>query len=137
MTTPVLLNPNTLNPQALKPQVKPQSGTNQIGGSALNRPYTIVLEGVINADSASFFQKAVGSVGGYSEVVLDFTRVIRINSMGIALLLKTLRELRYLNKRVSIFGANKMTMMLFKMMGVTQHATIIDQPSLPNQLAPA
>ncbi|RCS59505.1 STAS domain-containing protein [Parvibium lacunae] len=95
----------------------------------MSKPYTILLQGVISAESASFFQKAVASVGGYSEVVFDFSQVIRINSMGIALLLKTLRELRYLNKKVAIFGANKMTMMLFKMMGVTQHATILDAPS--------
>ncbi|MGD0584945.1 MAG: STAS domain-containing protein [Oryzomonas sp.] len=52
-------------------------------------------------------------------VVLDFSGTGRINSMGVALLLRSIKSLKAeKNAEVSIQGANKINTMLFKMTGI-------------------
>jgi anti-anti-sigma regulatory factor len=81
------------------------------------------LEGTIDAQSETFF-KALPAKVRHSEVRFDFTRAGRINSMGIALLLRCFKEIRQ-EKRAEILleGLNPMTAMLFKMTGVFLLAT--------------
>jgi anti-anti-sigma regulatory factor len=52
-------------------------------------------------------------------VVLDFSGTCRINSMGVAILLRSIKSLKTeKNAEVSIQGANKINDMLFKMTGI-------------------
>ncbi len=52
-------------------------------------------------------------------VQLDFSNVGRINSMGIALLLRTIKSLKSEKQaEVQISGLNQMNSMLFKMTGI-------------------
>lgn len=89
------------------------------------RVLTVRMQGVIGIHSAEFIQKQmVEASTGMTELLLDFSPVERINSMGIALLLKALRELKFRNKKVVIMGANRTTLMLFRMMGMTHYASI-------------
>jgi len=60
-----------------------------------------------------------------SSIRLDFYKVDRINSMGIALLLKALKELKQSGKSVEIAGANEMIRVSFKMMGINSWATLL------------
>jgi anti-anti-sigma regulatory factor len=81
------------------------------------------LEGTIDAQSEPFF-KALPSKVQHSLVRFDFTRAGRINSMGIALLLRCFKEIRQ-GKQAEILleGLSPMTTMLFKMTGVFLLAT--------------
>ena len=52
-------------------------------------------------------------------VVLDFSETGRINSMGVAILLRSIKSLKAeKNAEISIQGANKTNAMLFKMTGI-------------------
>ena len=52
-------------------------------------------------------------------VVLDFSGTGRINSMGVALLLRSIKSLKAeKNAEISIQGASKTNAMLFKMTGI-------------------
>ena len=74
--------------------------------------------------SRAEFQQLLQNVGVAGSVRLDFSQVTRINSMGIALLLKALKELRHSGKRIRLTGANRMTATLFKMMGLGHWAEL-------------
>lgn len=57
-------------------------------------------------------------------VTIDFSKAGRINSMGIALLLRCLKAIREDKKaEITLNGLNQMTVMLFKMTGVFLLAT--------------
>jgi anti-anti-sigma factor len=82
------------------------------------------FHGVIGAESQHEISQLVLAVGKHPVVLLDFSTVVRINSMGVALLLKALKELKQHGKQIQITGTNKMTQMLFRMMGISNWATI-------------
>ena len=82
------------------------------------------FNGIVSAESAGLLKELIQQAGAVSEVHLDFSRMSRINSMGIALLLKAMKELKYQGKKIHLRGANKMTLTLFKMMGINAWATI-------------
>jgi len=78
----------------------------------------VELSGIIDAqaeNACAAIQKQISS----SMVILDFSKVGRVNSMGIALLLRCLKYLK--NERnigVHLQGMNQMNAMLCKMRGV-------------------
>ncbi len=82
------------------------------------------LEGVISAESRPTFTNLMQTADAFKEIYLDFSQVTRINSMGLALLLKVLKECQMRNKNVHIKGANKMIQTLFKMTGVNTLASL-------------
>ena len=82
------------------------------------------FNGIVSAESAPLLKELVEQASPVSEVHLDFSRMSRINSMGIALLLKALKEMKYQGKKIHLRGANKMTLTLFKMMGINTWATV-------------
>jgi anti-anti-sigma regulatory factor len=83
------------------------------------------LEGTIDAQSELFFKTLPAKVR-HPQVRFDFTRAGRINSMGIALLLRCFKEIKQ-GKQAEILleGLNPMNAMLFKMTGVFLLATSV------------
>jgi anti-anti-sigma regulatory factor len=81
------------------------------------------LEGTIDARSEPFFRELPRKVR-HSQVRFDFSRAGRINSMGIALLLRCFKEIRQ-GKQAEILleGLSPTNAMLFKMTGVFLLAT--------------
>jgi len=78
----------------------------------------VFLSGAIDNQAASSFNELQKRVNGPS-LVLDFSDVGRINSMGIALILRCLKQLvRENNFAVYIRGVNQINGMLFKMSGI-------------------
>ncbi len=76
------------------------------------------LSGIIDNQAESSFSALQRHVSG-SSLVLDFSEVGRINSMGIALILRCLKHLtRERNLQVQIRGVNQINGMLFKMSGI-------------------
>jgi anti-anti-sigma factor len=86
---------------------------------------TYQFKGVLSAESQDEFRQMVEAARSGSSIRLDFSRVDRINSMGIALLLKALKELKQAGKAVEIAGANDMIQASFKMMGISSWATLM------------
>jgi anti-anti-sigma factor len=86
---------------------------------------TYQFKGVLSAESQDEFRQMVEAARSGSSIRLDFSRVDRINSMGIALLLKALKELKQAGKAVEIAGANDMIQASFKMMGIGSWATLM------------
>ena len=81
------------------------------------------LEGAIDAHSEAFFKKLPAQVRN-TQVRFDFTRAGRINSMGIALLLRCFKEIRQAKQaEILLEGLSPMHTMLFKMTGVFLLAT--------------
>lgn len=93
--------------------IKPQS-----------QEYFYQFRGVISAESQDEFRQLVLAAQHSRVIRLDFARVSRINSMGVALFLKCLKELRQGGRQIHICGASKMTATLFKMMGIASWATL-------------
>jgi anti-anti-sigma factor len=82
------------------------------------------FKGVLSAESQNDFKQMTESAKSAQSISLDFSKVDRINSMGIALLLKALKELKQSGKSVEIVGANEMIQVSFKMMGINSWATV-------------
>lgn len=90
----------------------------------LDKEYFYQFRGIISAENQAEFKQLIINSQGSRHIRLDFAHVTRINSMGVALFLKCLKELKQEGKVIHISGANKMTGMLFKMMGIGNWATI-------------
>jgi len=76
------------------------------------------LEGTIDAQSEGYFKDLPAKVR-FSLVRFDFAKAGRINSMGIALLLRCFKDIREKNKaEILLEGLSPMHTMLFKMTGV-------------------
>jgi anti-anti-sigma factor len=86
------------------------------------------LQGIIDAHADQHLEAVVSNVSA-STVHLDFSGVGRINSMGIALLLRSIKSLKAEKKAdVQISGLNQINSMLFKMTGVFLLARELKQP---------
>lgn len=78
----------------------------------------LFLSGAIDNQAEPLFGELQKRVSGLS-LILDFSDVGRINSMGIALILRCLKHLtRERNLQVQIRGVNQINGMLFKMSGI-------------------
>ena len=76
------------------------------------------LSGIIDNEAEPSFGELQKQVSGPA-LVLDFSDVGRVNSMGIALILRCLKHLtRERNLEVQIRGVNQINGMLFKMSGI-------------------
>ena len=90
--------------------------------NALPHDY-FALEGTIDAQSETFFKGLPAQVR-HPLVRFDFARAGRINSMGIALLLRCFKEIRQARQaEIVLEGLSPMNTMLFKMTGVFLLAT--------------
>lgn len=79
---------------------------------------TVLFHGNIDSHADSHFEELSKKI--YKKmVVFDFSSAGRINSMGIALLLRSIKNLKTeKDAQVSIQGANQINAMLFKMTGI-------------------
>lgn len=85
--------------------------------------HAVRLYGIIDVNAEQHFKQLLGQVDG-SDVRIDFSNVDRINSMGVALLLRALKMLKTEKKAsVRISGLNQLNSMLLKMSGVFLLAT--------------
>ena len=77
-----------------------------------------IFHGNIDAHASNYFQSLPENVVN-TQVKLDFSQVGRINSMGIALLLRCCKKIRDEKKaEIMLTGVNTMHAMLFKTTGV-------------------
>lgn len=89
-------------------------------------PAILRLKGVIDGDAKEALEQ-LRTIQG--EVILDFSGVQRVNSMGLALLLSVFRDLCGQGARLKATGMNRMTAMLFKMTGVNQYLVSDPDPA--------
>lgn len=83
----------------------------------------VKLSGTIDYEAGNFLEELADKVVR-PKIRFDFSRVGRINSMGIAYLLRCFKKLRDDKKtEISLTGLNSMHTMLFKMTGVFFLAT--------------
>jgi len=83
----------------------------------------VTLSGTIDYDAGNYLEELPGKVER-SKIRIDFKEVGRINSMGIAFLLRCFKKIRDENKaEISLTGLNSMHSMLFKMTGIFFLAT--------------
>ena len=81
------------------------------------------IEGTIDSQSEQLL-KAIPAKVRHSQVTFDFSAAGRINSMGIALLLRCFKEIKETKKaEIRLEGVTQMHNMLFKMTGVFLLAT--------------
>ncbi len=79
----------------------------------------VELVGSIDVDAAPVLSE-LSSLKDGERMVLDFTRVQRVNSMGLAQLLKVFEELKARRIRIEVQNMNRMVNMLFKMTGMNR-----------------
>jgi anti-anti-sigma regulatory factor len=95
----------------------------------MSRPFSITATTVDNSDyiafegnvdvSAEAHLKELPAKVRHTEVRFDFSQVGRINSMGIALLLRCLKNIRAeKNAAIYLRGLNQTNAILFKMTGI-------------------
>lgn len=81
------------------------------------------VEGTVDFSSEQFFKEIPGKVRN-SRVSFNFAKAGRINSMGVALILRCLKEIREKKQaEITLEGLAPMHSMLFKMTGVFLLAT--------------
>jgi anti-anti-sigma regulatory factor len=74
--------------------------------------------GVIDSHSEHQFEELVHKITG-RKVIMDFSNTGRINSMGIAMLLCTIRNIKAEKKaEVQVIGENKTNSLLFRITGI-------------------
>lgn len=79
---------------------------------------SFLLHGIIDAHADQHLEEVV-RLASLPTVQLDFSGVGRINSMGIALLLRSIKTLKHEKQaEVQISGLNQINSMLFKMTGI-------------------
>jgi anti-anti-sigma factor len=78
----------------------------------------IFFYGNIDSYTEPHFEEIVRKISG-RRVVMDFSNAVRINSMGIAILLRTIKHVKTEKKsEVIIVGENKTIALLFKITGL-------------------
>jgi ABC-type transporter Mla MlaB component len=91
------------------------------------------MEGTIDSHAEQLL-KEIPSKVRHGVVRFDFSRAGRINSMGIALLLRCFKEIRETKKaEIKLDGLTQMHNMLFKMTGVFLLATPAEAPANVNR----
>jgi anti-anti-sigma regulatory factor len=74
--------------------------------------------GIIDSHSEPHFEDLFRRITG-KRVVMDFSNTTRINSMGIAYLLRSIKSIKTEKRaEISIIGENKTNALLFKMTGI-------------------
>jgi len=81
------------------------------------------FHGNIDAYADQYFEELINQIS-VQRIIMDFSCTGRINSMGIALLLRSIKRIKVEKQaEVSIKGLNQINNMLFKMTGIFQLAT--------------
>jgi len=79
---------------------------------------TVQFHGNIDAHADQYFDDLLKQIST-NRIIMDFSTTGRINSMGIALLLRSIKSIKAEKKaEVSIQGLNQINTMLFKMTGI-------------------
>jgi anti-anti-sigma factor len=79
--------------------------------------------GNIDSFAEQSFEELLRQITG-KRVVMDFSDTVRINSMGIAILLRSIKSIKDEKKaEVTVIGENKTNAMLFKITGIYMLAT--------------
>jgi anti-anti-sigma regulatory factor len=79
--------------------------------------------GNIDSFTEQHFEDLARKITG-KRVIMDFSNTGRINSMGIAILLRSIKNIKAEKKAdVEVFGENKTNALLFKMTGIYMLAT--------------
>ena len=79
---------------------------------------TALFSGTIDAHAEALFDGLFDTLATFS-VTMDFSQTGRINSMGIALLLRSIKRIKNDKKaEVTVCGLNQINAMLFKMTGI-------------------
>ena len=79
--------------------------------------------GNIDSFAEPHFEELLRQITG-KRVVMDFSDTARINSMGIAILLRVIKNIKEEKKsEVAVMGENKTNAMLFRMTGIYMLAT--------------
>lgn len=76
------------------------------------------LIGPIDANADTVLQTLAGEMPAGSHILLDFSRVERVNSMGLSLLLKIFEEWERQKIRIEVQNLDRMVSMLFKITGL-------------------
>ena len=76
------------------------------------------FSGIVDAYSSSILASLSQDPPENSNVILDFSGIHRINSMGLALLLKMLNAWEEKGKRIQVINLNRMAAILFKITGL-------------------
>ncbi|WP_022949094.1 PhnD/SsuA/transferrin family substrate-binding protein [Methylohalobius crimeensis] len=92
--------------------------TIQIARENQDRAVLYRFIGVLDASSRPELESLTRQVPDVSEIVLDFSEVGRINSMGLALLLKLLKAWEDEGKQIQAINLNRMASILFKITGL-------------------
>jgi anti-anti-sigma factor len=98
-------------------------------------PLVFALEGNIDAHAAESLQ-TLYTIPPSPSAHLDFAGVQRINSMGLALLLKLFEHCETQGVSIKVSRANRMTSMLFKMINLDHYLDVGHTPKPPPPLAP-
>lgn len=78
----------------------------------------ISFYGNIDSHTERHFEEIVQKITG-KRVVMDFSNTVRINSMGIAFLLRSIKSIKTEKKsEVAIIGENKTNALLFRITGL-------------------
>ncbi len=91
--------------------------------------YRYMFIGSIDAHAAIALQ-SLASVQPGAHVLLDFSQVERVNSMGLSLLLKLFEEWEHKKIRVEVHRLNRMVNMLFKITGLGRFISSAGKESL-------
>jgi len=94
------------------PTLRIQSDNREASGK-----FRFRLQGVIDVSAVPLLEP-LQALPADSEVELDFSEVLRVNSMGLAQLLKLFEHWQANDIRVGVHNANRMTGMLFRMTGL-------------------
>ena len=79
---------------------------------------TVRFCGIIDSHTELKFAELCDEISG-SKVVMDFSKTVRINSMGIAILLRSIKSIMTEKKsEVAIIGENKTNSLLFEITGI-------------------
>jgi anti-anti-sigma regulatory factor len=83
-----------------------------------HRGDNVELIGNITSETDRHFEELLQKISS-NRVVMDFSKTGRINSMGIAILLRTIKSIKTDKKaEISIMGLNQINTLLFKMTGI-------------------
>jgi anti-anti-sigma factor len=78
----------------------------------------ISFYGNIDSHTEPHFEELVQRITG-KRVVMDFSNTVRINSMGVAILLRSIKNIKTeKNSEVAFIGENKTNALLFKITGL-------------------
>jgi anti-anti-sigma regulatory factor len=83
------------------------------------------FEGVLNSSTEHRLKELERYAAERREVLVDLSRLVRVDFMTVGTLITTLITLNQAGKRVTLSGQNEMIHALFEVMGVRDFATLV------------